>query len=81
MDYLRGLLSPLERKNGWQLAEEAGDATLDGVQRLLSTYRWDADLVRNDLMRYIAERLAQTDGVLVVDEPRFLKKGSKSVGV
>ena len=47
--YLRGLLSPVERKNGWQLAEQAGDATPDGVQRLLSSYRWDADLVRNDL--------------------------------
>ena len=47
--YLRGLLSPVERKNGWQLAEQAGDATPDRVQRLLSSYRWDADLVRNDL--------------------------------
>ena len=37
LDYLRGLLSPVERKNGWQLAERAGDATPDGVQRLLST--------------------------------------------
>ena len=43
--YLRGLLSPVERKNGWQLAEQAGDATPDGVQRLLYNYRWDADLV------------------------------------
>ena len=42
LDYLKGLLSPVERKNGWQLAEQAGDATPDGVQRLLSTYRWDA---------------------------------------
>ena len=56
-------------------------ATLDGVQRLLSTCRWDADLVCNELIRYVPERLAQTGGVLVVDEPRFLKKGSKSVGV
>ena len=44
LDYLRGLVSSVERKNGWQLAEQAGDATPDGVQRLLSTYRWDADL-------------------------------------
>ena len=44
--YLRGLLSSVERKNGWQLAEQAGDATPDGVQRLLYNYRWDADLVR-----------------------------------
>ena len=49
LDYLRGLLSPVERKNGWQLAEQAGDATPYGVQHLLSTYVWDADLVRDDL--------------------------------
>ena len=48
LEYLKGLLSPVERKNGWQLAEQAGDATPDGVQRLLSTYRWDANLVRDD---------------------------------
>ena len=45
LDYLRGLVSSVERKNGWQLAEQAGDATPDGVQRLLYNYRWDADLV------------------------------------
>ncbi len=44
---LRGLLSPVKRKNGWQLAEQSGDATPDGVQRLLSSYVWDADLVRD----------------------------------
>ena len=49
LDYLKGLLSPVERKNGWQLAEQAGDATPDGVQRLLSTYRWEAGLVGEDL--------------------------------
>ena len=81
LDYLRGLLSPVERKNGWQLAEQAGDATPDGVQRLLSTYVWDADLVRDDLARYVVEHLADADGVLVVDETGFLKKGNKSVGV
>ena len=81
LDYLRGLLSPVERKNGWQLAEQAGDATPDGVQRLLSTYRWDADLVRDDLRGYVMEHLGDSDGVLVVDETGFLKKGNKSAGV
>ena len=81
LEYLRGLLSPVERKNGWQLAEQAGDATPDGVQRLLSSYRWDADLVRDDLKDYVVEHLGDTDGVLVVDETGFLKKGNKSVGV
>ena len=71
----------MERKNGWQLAEQAGDATPDGVQRLLSTYRWDADLVREDLAGYVVEHLADADAVLVVDETGFLKKGDQSVGV
>ena len=81
LDYLRGLLSPVERKNGWQLAEQVGDATPYGVQRLLSTYVWDADLVRDDLRGYVVEHLADAGGVLVVDETGFLKKGDKSVGV
>lgn len=81
LDYLRGLLSPVERKNGWQLAEQIGDATPDGVQRLLYNYRWDADLVRDDLRSYVVEHLADADAVLVVDETGFLKKGDKSVGV
>ena len=81
LDYLRGLLSPVERKNGWQLAEQAGDATPYGVQHLLSTYVWDAGLVRDDLRDYVVEHLGDVHGVLVVDETGFLKKGNKSVGV
>ena len=81
LDYLRGLVSSVERKNGWQLAEQAGDATPDGVQRLLYNYRWDADLVRDDLKSYVVEHLSAADAVLVVDETGFLKKGEKSVGV
>ena len=79
--YLRGLLGSVERKNGWQLAEYAGDATPDGVQRLLATYRWDADGVRDDLREYVVEHLGDPGAVLVVDETGFLKQGSKSVGV
>ena len=79
LEYLKGLLSSVERKNGWQLAEQAGDATPYGVQHLLSTYVWDADLVRDDLRDYVVEHLGDADGVLVVDETGFLKKGSKSV--
>ena len=80
LEYLKGLISPVERKNGWQLAEQAGDTTPDGVQRLLSTYRWDAHLVRDDLRAYVVEQLGGTDAVVVVDETGFLKKGDKSVG-
>ena len=78
LDYLRGLLSPEERKNGWQLAEQAGDSTPNGVQRLLSSYVWDADLVRDDLRGYVVERLGDPSAVLVVDETGFLKKDNKS---
>ena len=81
LEYLKGLLSPVERKNGWQLAEQAGDATPYGVQRLLSGYIWDADLVRDDLKQYVVGHLGDADAVLVVDETGFLKKGGKSVGV
>ena len=40
--YLWGLLAPVERKNGWQLAEAVGDATPDGVQDFLSRVHWDS---------------------------------------
>ena len=79
--YLQGLLGSVERKNGWQLAEYAGDATPDGVQRLLAVYHWDADQVRDDLQGYVVEHLGDPGGVLVVDETGFLKQGRKSVGV
>src|SRR3954451_149270 len=79
--YLRGLLSDTERKNGWQLAEHLGEATPDGVQHLLARADWDADAVRDDLIRYVADHLSAADGVLIVDETGFLKKGMKSCGV
>jgi SRSO17 transposase len=79
--YLLGLLSPLAGKNSWTIAEAAGDDTPDGMQRLLNESRWDADAVRDDLRAYVAEHLAADDGVLIVDETGFLKKGLKSAGV
>jgi SRSO17 transposase len=79
--YLTGLLSNAERKNSWQLAELAGEASPDGMQRLLSTAHWDADAVRDDLVNYVVEQLADPQAVLVLDETGFVKKGSKSVGV
>ena len=74
LDYLKGLLSPVERKNGWQLAEQAGDATPYGV---LSTYIWDADLVRDDLRDYVVEHLGDANGVLVVDETGLPREGEQ----
>jgi len=79
--YLKGLLSQTERKNGWQLAEEAGEGTPDGMQRLLNASRWDADAVRDDLVTYVREQLADPAAILVIDETGFLKKGTKSAGV
>jgi SRSO17 transposase len=79
--YLAGLLGSVERKNGWQLAEELGERHPRGVQRLLDAAQWDADAVRDDLRAYVVEHLGDARGVLVVDETGFLKKGTKSVGV
>ncbi len=79
--YVRGLLAPLAGKNGWTLAEAAGDLTPDGMQRLLNAAAWDADGVRDDLRDYAVSHLGERDGVLIVDETGFLKKGCKSAGV
>src|SRR5215218_8142091 len=69
-----------ERKNGWTLAEAAGEMSPDGMQRLLRTADWNADAVRDELRGYVIERLGP-DGVLVVDETGFIKKGTRSAGV
>ena len=79
--YVRGLLAPLERKNSWTLAERAGEAIPDGMQRLLAAADWDAEAVRDDVRDYVVEHLGDLFGVLVVDETGFLKKGTKSAGV
>ena len=79
--YLRGLLALVERKNGWQLAEAAGDATPDGVQDFLSRAQWDAGAVRDDLQAYAVEHLGDTNAVLVLDETGFVKRATKSAGV
>jgi SRSO17 transposase len=79
--YLLGLLSRCERKNGWTIAELAGDATPDGMQRLLNFYSWSADDVRDDLRAYVAGRIGDSGGVLIPDETGFLKKGRMSAGV
>jgi SRSO17 transposase len=81
MAYLKGLMSEVQRKNGWQLAEQAGEATPDGMQRLLSSAVWDVEGVRDDLRAYVVTSLGSADGVLVLDESGFLKKGIHSVGV
>ena len=79
--YVRGLLGPVERKNGWQVAEAIGERTPLGVQRLLYEAAWDADAVRDELERFVGASLGSPQAVWVVDESGFLKKGTKSVGV
>ena len=79
-DMLRGLLSPIERKNGWWLAEHAGHETPDRMQRLLRTAVWDDAQVRADLRAFAVDRFGG-EGILVADETGYLKKGSRSAGV
>lgn len=80
-EYLRGLLSPIERKNGWQIAEQAGKENPYAIQHLLGRSVWQDDRVCEELQRYVAENLGHQEGVVVVDETGFLKKGNQSVGV
>ncbi|WP_042388543.1 IS701 family transposase [Streptacidiphilus melanogenes] len=79
-DYVRGLLAPVDRKNGWQLAERVGHKTPDGFQRLLNSSRWDADALRDDVRTYVAQQLGP-GGVLILDDTGFIKKGTTSAGV
>jgi SRSO17 transposase len=81
VDYLRGLVAEVERKNGWQLAEEAGYDHPRAIQRVLDRYAWDADAVRDDLRTYVVAELGDPAGVLVVDETGFPKQGTHSAGV
>jgi SRSO17 transposase len=80
-EYVSGLVAGLERKNGWTLAEWAGEAGPDGMQRLLRRADWDVDGVRDDVRGYVVEQLGEPDGVLIADDTGFLKKGTRSAGV
>jgi SRSO17 transposase len=80
-EYVRGLLGPVERKNGWQLAEHVGHRHPRSIRRVLDRSAWDADAVRDDLLDQVVAELGDDDGVLVIDETGFLKKGTKSCGV
>jgi SRSO17 transposase len=79
--FVRGLLAPIERKNCWSIAEHAGLDGPQAMQRLLRTARWAADGVRDDMRTYVAGYLGHREGVLIVDETGFLKKGTRSAGV
>ena len=78
---MQGLLSGLDRKNCWTIAEHRGDSNPEGLQHLLSRAKWEADEVRDDLRGYVVETFGDPDGILVVDETGDLKKGEATVGV
>ena len=79
--YLHGWLRPIERKNGWHLAEQAGERHPDNFQHLLNRATWSPDAVRDDLRTSMVQHLGDPQAVLIVDETGFLKKGTKSAGV
>ena len=79
--YVRGLLAPVGRKNGWQLAEAVGDAVPDRMQRLLYRNDWDVDEARDRLRAFMVEMFGEEDAIIVIDETGFIKKGNRSVGV
>lgn len=79
--YLEGLLSPIERKNGWTIAEHAGEKEPKAMQRFLNLTSWDADALRDMNRDYAIENLGDPDGILVADPTGFAKKGKKSAGV
>ena len=79
--FLDGLLSGVERKTGWLLAEQAGLSHPARMQALLGRSRWSADDLQDRVRAYVLESLGDPDGVLVVDETGFVKKGTHSAGV
>lgn len=79
--FVLGVLSAVETKNCWTMAELAGHASPDKLQHLLSRAKWDADGIRDDLRAMVVEAFGEPDGVLVVDETGDLKKGTKTIGV
>jgi SRSO17 transposase len=81
LQYLRGLLSPLHRKNGWTIAEFSGEKEPKALQRFLNLTPWSADLLRDLVRDYAMERFADPRGVLIADPTGFAKKGTKSAGV
>ncbi len=80
-ELMAGMVSGLDRKNCWTIAEHRGDTTPDGLQHLLARASWDADDVRDDLRDYVVDAFGDPGAILVVDETGDVKKGVHSVGV
>jgi len=79
--YLRGLLAPIQRKNGWTIAEHVGEPEPKALQRFLNLSPWDVDRLLELNRDYVLEHLASPRAILVADPTGFAKKGTKSVGV
>ncbi|NJR39237.1 MAG: IS701 family transposase [Leptolyngbyaceae cyanobacterium CSU_1_4] len=80
-NYIQALLSPVERKNGWQIAEQVGDITPYRVQHLLGRAQWDETQLCHEVRQYGIAGLSQPEDIFAVDETGFLKQGNQSVGV
>jgi SRSO17 transposase len=77
-DFVKGLLSAVERKNGWQLAERAGHPTPDVQQWLLNGAKWSADALRDLVRDHVAATLGAPGcglRVLIIDDTQVVKKG------
>ena len=81
LTYMAGLIAPLERKDGWTLAERAGEGHPVGMQCLSGAADRDADGVRDDVRDFVVETIGAKDGILIGDDTGFLKKGTRSAGV
>src|SRR5207302_8921849 len=79
--FLLGLLSDVDTRSCWQLAEQAGDASPHAMQRLLGEAVWDADKVRDDLRGYVVDALGDSEAMLIIDDTGDLMKGEHSAGV
>ena len=80
-NYIKGLLGTAERKNGWQLSENIGEATPYKMQQFIYRGEYKSDAIRDEVRRYIGEKIGEADGVFVVDDTGFMKQGVKSCGV
>lgn len=80
-ELMAGMVSGLDRKNCWTIAEHRGATTPDGLQHLLARAKWDAETVRDDLREYVVEAFGDPGAILVVDETGDVKKGTATVGV
>ena len=74
--YLRTLMAPIERKNSWHISEAVGDKIPDAMQGLLYVNHWDADAARDVLRQFVIEAFGDGEGIDIVDETGFIKKGT-----